>query len=76
MRMQSTELQTPHSRRVTKRAILPRLTYGIDEIANALGVSAGFIRLEVARGRLTTLRVGRRVLITKASFDAYTTVAD
>jgi len=76
IRMQSTETQTTHSRRVTKRAVLPRLAYGIDEVANSLGVSAGFVRLEIGRNRFVTLRVGRRVLITKASFDAYTAVAD
>ena len=50
---------------------LDRFSYGIGEVANALGVSSGFIRLEIERGRLESFRLGRRVLIKKASFDAY-----
>jgi excisionase family DNA binding protein len=76
IRMNSTELHTEHSHRVTKRA-LPRVAFGIAEVADALGVSPGFIRLEIARKQLVAFRAGRRVLITKASFDAYTArVAD
>jgi excisionase family DNA binding protein len=70
------ELQTAPRRRVTKRALLPRVSYGIDEIAGALGVSASFIRLEIARKRLVSFRAGRRVLVPKSSFDAYTALAD
>jgi excisionase family DNA binding protein len=50
---------------------LPRLTYSIGEIAESLGVSEGFVRLEIQRGKLDTRRAGRRVLVTKASFDQY-----
>lgn len=66
--------------RVTKRGRqkLPRLAVGIDEFAAALGVSGSFIRLEIQRTkagrrerRLETFRMGRRVLISQASADAY-----
>ena len=70
------ELQTAPRRRVTKRALLPRVSYGIDEIAGALGVRASFVRLEIARKSLVSFRAGRRVLVPKASFDAYTALAD
>ncbi len=55
---------------------LPRMAYGIDEIAEALGVSGGFIRLELARGRLSAIRCGRRVLITRESFEKYSQAAE
>lgn len=35
----------------------------IAETARQLGVSMGFLRLEIARGKLRPTRLGRRVLI-------------
>jgi excisionase family DNA binding protein len=48
-----------------------RLAYGVQELAGALGVTAGFIRLEIQRGRLGIIRVGRRVLISRAEAERY-----
>lgn len=50
---------------------LPRLAYSINEIADAMSVSSAYIRMEIARGKLATVRAGRRVLIPKGAFDAY-----
>lgn len=40
-----------------------RLALGIDELAAALGTSPGFVRAEIKRGRIQTVKRGRRVLI-------------
>jgi len=63
--MQSNNTKSAKQRTVERRA------FGIVEVAASLEVSAGFIRLEIARGRLQVLRLGRRLLITRPSFDAY-----
>jgi hypothetical protein len=44
-----------------------RSCWSILEIAKRNGLSAGFVRLEIARGRLKAKHVGRRVLISVAS---------
>jgi len=54
-----------------KNLTIERRAYSVDEIATALGVSAGFIRLEIARKNLSTVRAGRRVLILKDAFERY-----
>ncbi len=48
-----------------------RVAYRVSEVARALGVSAGLVRLEIARGNLGAVRVGRRVLIHAAEFEAF-----
>jgi len=48
-----------------------RRAFGIVEVAELIGVSPAFIRLEIQRKRLPTLRVGRRVLISRDAFDQY-----
>jgi hypothetical protein len=40
-----------------------RWGYSFGEVAERLGLSIGFLRLEAARGRLRTRRLGRRVVI-------------
>ena len=40
-----------------------RLAWGPREFARALGLSLPFIRLEIARGKLKTVKRGRRRLI-------------
>lgn len=52
-----------------------RRAYGIAELAESLDVSSGFIRLEVQRGRLATLSVGRRVLVLATEVDRYLSTA-
>jgi excisionase family DNA binding protein len=65
----SEEAQVQQHKRVRPR--LPRLTYGIKEVAESLGVSEAFIRLEIDRKHLQVIRAGRRVLVIKSSFDEY-----
>jgi excisionase family DNA binding protein len=50
-----------------------RLAAGIPVWAEQLDVSPGFLRLEVSRGRLRVMRLGRRVLVTKAEIERYLT---
>ena len=78
MQTAQSELETEGvTKRGRGRQKLHRLAYGVDEFATALGVSGSFIRLETQRRRpdgspvLETFRVGRRVLISQASADAY-----
>jgi excisionase family DNA binding protein len=54
---------------------LDRRAFGIDEIAQSLGTSTAFIRLEIARGHLATMRVGRRVLVSREAFDQFLSTA-
>lgn len=49
----------------------PRLMLGIAEAAERIGVSAGFLRLEIRRGALSAKRLGRRVLISVAELERY-----
>jgi excisionase family DNA binding protein len=46
-----------------------RLALGIAEAADSVGVSAGFLRLEIARGRLKSSKCGRRVLLTPGDLE-------
>ena len=54
-----------------QRVRLDRIAYGIRELAEAIGVSPEFIRLEIERGKLETFYAGRRLLITAKSFESY-----
>ena len=58
--------------KTTGKQPLPRVAYGIREVTQACGVSVGFVRLEIARGKLAAFRAGRRVLVRRESFEAYT----
>ncbi len=40
-----------------------RMALGVPELAERLGISAGFLWEEIARGRIATIRLGRRVLV-------------
>jgi excisionase family DNA binding protein len=44
---------------------------GIADVAKRLSVSPGLIRLEIARGALRPLRLGRRVLISRRELERY-----
>ena len=48
-----------------------RLAYGLREIANMLGVSPSFMRLEVSRGKLGVFRLGKRTLVSREVLDRY-----
>ncbi len=50
---------------------MDRLAYGVHEAARLLGVSAGLLRLEITRGHLNPLRVGRRIVLSRTELDAY-----
>jgi excisionase family DNA binding protein len=58
---------TPISNTITPS---PR-AYSIPQMAEQLGVSAGLLRLEIARGKLRPTRLGRRVLITDDEASRY-----
>ncbi len=49
----------------------PRRAFSVKETARSLGVSPGFLRLEIERGRLQVTRLGRRVLITSGELERY-----
>lgn len=55
----------------TDTNIEERLAAGFPAWAERIGVSAGFLRQEVSRGRLHVTRLGRRVLVTKAEIERY-----
>ena len=44
---------------------------GINEIAERMGLSIGFLKLEISRGNLTPIRFGRRVLIHRSEVERY-----
>ena len=46
------------------KAMDSRLAYGLDELARMIGVSRGFLRLEIKRGKLNPKHLGRRVVVT------------
>ena len=48
-----------------------KAAYGISELARRFGVSEGFLRSEIAVGRLRVRRAGRRVLVLASDFDSY-----
>jgi excisionase family DNA binding protein len=60
--------QKTHFINVTQTA---RLTLSFKEAAALLGVSVGLLRLEVARGLLRTVPIGRRVVLTMAELQRY-----
>jgi excisionase family DNA binding protein len=41
----------------------PAIVVSLNEAAATFGVSPGLLRLEIARGRLKAIRIGRRLLI-------------
>ena len=46
-----------------------RLTISLEDAAWRLSVSPSFLRLEIARGSIRPVRLGRRVLISEAEID-------
>jgi excisionase family DNA binding protein len=45
--------------------------YLLQEGATSLGVSNAFIRMEIRRGRIKTIRRGKRLLVRREDFEAY-----
>jgi excisionase family DNA binding protein len=50
---------------------ITRMSYGIDDLADAHGNSRSFWRKEIREGRLPSVRLGKRVLVLTADLDAY-----
>jgi hypothetical protein len=48
-----------------------RISYGLQELAKMIGVSRGFLRLEVKRGNLKPRNLGRRVVVTRTEVKRY-----
>jgi excisionase family DNA binding protein len=48
-----------------------RLVVSLEYAAWRLSVSPSFLRLEIARGNLHPVRLGRRILISEAEIDRY-----
>jgi len=48
-----------------------RLSFGVAEAAAALGVSPGFVRSELSSGNLRAVRLGRRIVLTRAELERY-----
>ena len=46
-------------------------TYLVDEIARLLGIARGTAYEAIHRGEIPSVRVGRRVLVPRAKFDAW-----
>lgn len=57
--------------RVHERAISERLAYSVREAAAALGLSSDVLYDEMRTGRLQSLKVGRRPIITRAQVDDF-----
>jgi excisionase family DNA binding protein len=50
---------------------LVRAAWSIGDIAEATGLSQGFLRAEVRRGKLRIRKFGRRVLVLRDDLDLY-----
>jgi excisionase family DNA binding protein len=48
-----------------------RLAYSLARLAEDIGLSVGFLRLEIARGNLRATRAGRRVIVTRQEVERY-----
>jgi hypothetical protein len=49
-----------------------QIAYSLAQLAPRLGgVSVGFLRLEIARGRLRPRRLGRRIVVTAGEVERY-----
>jgi excisionase family DNA binding protein len=52
-----------------------RVAFSPKELARRYGVSVGVIRLEITRGNLRALRIGRRVVIPMEAVEAWLAAA-
>ena len=49
-----------------------QIAYSLQQLAPRLGgVSVGFLRLEIARGKLRPRRLGRRIVVTAGEVERY-----
>jgi excisionase family DNA binding protein len=48
-----------------------RLAWRVADLAEELGLSPSFVRLEITRGNLEAIRIGRRVLVLAAAVKSY-----
>ena len=54
----------------------PKLGWTVEELARSLSVSVPFLRLEIKRGRLRAVHLGRRVVLFDKDVQRYLTEAD
>jgi excisionase family DNA binding protein len=54
----------------------PRLGWTVEELAQSLSVSVPFLRLEIKRGRLRAVHLGRRVVLFDKDVRRYLADAD
>ena len=50
-------------------AVTEKLLFGVTEAATALGLGRSTIWVLIAAGRLQTVKIGRRTLVTRASIE-------
>jgi excisionase family DNA binding protein len=55
---------------------MPKLGRTVEELARSLSVSVPFLRLEIKRGRLRAVHLGRRVVLFDKDVRRYLTEAD
>ncbi len=48
-----------------------RMAFRVPEAAALIGVSAAYVRLELARGNLKATRLGRRIALMRAELERY-----
>jgi excisionase family DNA binding protein len=48
-----------------------RIALSLQEVAESIGVSVPFLRLEIQRGKLKAAHAGRRVLVRRDEIDRY-----
>jgi hypothetical protein len=53
-----------------------RLGFSLQELARRLGCSPGLLHLEVKRGRLRTVRIGRRVIVPSGEVERLLNLAE
>ncbi len=49
----------------------PKLLFTVEEVADATGLSRSFVYMQIAAGRLQTVRIGRARRITPAAADQF-----
>jgi excisionase family DNA binding protein len=53
------------------KTVNQKLGWTLDELANSLGVSVPFLRLEIKRGKLRAAHLGRRIVLLDAEVRRY-----
>lgn len=56
---------------MTTGVTLARRAWGLPEIAESLGVSVGLLRKQIDEGKLRSIRLGKRVLVSEEELQKY-----